>query len=553
MLSNFTHFLCKKPKANSQWPKAFYLQTIIMAFLLFWGNVIISQNTWNKRFGDINYTENETQAAEACYYIDYSEENIVILYTRRDTINYLLEIHFMELSKNGNVILNNNFPIQGQSVFMGFNNSGFKTQSGGFVNGGAIVPFNEIGGSYPALWRFTPTGDTLWMRRYFDATKFYSADNVVQTSDGGFALVGRTVADTTTGNPQIFVLRTDSIGEMLWYQEYGDPVISGEYGESIAQAPDGGFLIGGYIDPTSASYSNGYIVRIDSVGNFLWDQQFGSSQYEEGAAFVRALSDGNFIIVRGNGLFYIGNDSQSISQIIKINPEGDILWQGSYGQISENSFFLTAKENPDATIIAQGVTITENPTNQAFGLVGTLAKFSADGDSLWMREYSYQTEGTPEAYVIHTLRDVTPLPDGGYAAAGWVNVLNIPDNPGEYFGQDVWVFKTDSMGCIVAGCDTIVGIEELLFAEQQTWFTYGPNPVKTRLNIYLTEINPGIINDLTFELRNLEGKLIRQFYASEFGGISYMLDIDNQPGGMYILSLRNGNRILQSERIIIVE
>jgi hypothetical protein len=61
------------------------------------------------------------------------------------------------------------------------------------------------------------------------------------------------------------------------------------------------------------------------------------------------------------------------------------------------------------------------------------------------------------------------------------------------------------------------------------------------------------MEDLSFALYNLEGKLIRQFYASEFGGISYMLDIYNQPAGIYILSLNGNGKVLQSERIIIVE
>jgi hypothetical protein len=60
------------------------------------------------------------------------------------------------------------------------------------------------------------------------------------------------------------------------------------------------------------------------------------------------------------------------------------------------------------------------------------------------------------------------------------------------------------------------------------------------------------MEDLSFALYNLEGKLIRQFYASEFGGISYMLDIYNQPAGIYILSLSGNGKILQSERIIIL-
>jgi len=523
-----------------------------MAFLLIWGNAIYSQTTWNKRFGDINYDEVQLSKSENCFFLSYNDFGIIIIYVQTDTLFSNWQISFMEIDEFGNESYHKNYGEVGQRWSQGFNNSGFKTSDGGFVNGGAIRPFNENGGLYPILMRFTSTGDTLWMRRYFDATKFYSADNVVQTADGGFALSGRTEVSETNSNPQMFVIRTDSLGSLLWYKEYGDPVDAGEFGGNIAETADGGFMIGAQILPTQTSNSNGYLVRIDSVGNFLWDIQLGSNQFYEGVVFVRALSDGNFILGRGKGVQNIGNDTHTISQVIKMNADGDIIWEKAYGRVTKSSATLTIKENADATLIVQGVSKTENPVNEVGSVVGTLAKFTADGDSLWMREYSYQPEGTPLAFTDHHLRDVTPLPDRSYAAAGWVNVFNFPDNPGEYFGQDVWVFKTDSMGCIVAGCDTITGIEELLFEEQQTWFTYGPNPVKQRLNIYLTNITQGLVNDLSFELRNLEGKLIRQFYASQFGGISYMLDIYNQPAGIYILSLRSENKILQSERIIIV-
>jgi len=524
----------------------------ILAFLLFWGNAIYSQETWNNRFGDINFDEVTPWNSEDCYYVDFNSNGVVIIYYWLNNNTGLWELRFMEIGNNGNENYHNVYALNDESFHSGFNNSGYKTVDGGFVNGGSIRPFNGMG-TYPILMRFTPTGDTLWMRRYFDATKSYSADNVVQTTDGGFALSGRTEVSMDNNNPQMFVIRTDSLGNMLWYKEYGDPIDAGEFGGNIAETADGGFMIGAQILPTQTSNSNGYLVRIDSVGNLLWDMQLGSNQFFEGTVFVRALSDGNFILGRGKGVEIVSNDTHTKAQIIKMNDDGDVIWQKTFGRLSFFSTTLTVKENPDGTLIAQGITETENPTNQVSSKVGTLAKFTTDGDSLWMREYSYQPEGTPDAWTIHTLRDVTPLPDGGYAAAGWVNVLNIPEYPGEFFGQDVWVFKTDSMGCIVAGCDTITGIEEMLFEEQQTWFTYGPNPVKNQLNVYLTNITQGLVNDLSFELRNLEGKLIRQFYANEFGGISYMLDIYNQPASIYILLLTDNGKILQSERIIILK
>lgn len=56
---------------------------------------------------------------------------------------------------------------------------------------------------------------------------------------------------------------------------------------------------------------------------------------------------------------------------------------------------------------------------------------------------------------------------------------------------------------------------------------------------------------MSFELHNLEGKLIRKFSAGEFDGISYILDIYNQLAGIYILTLTGDGKILQNERIII--
>jgi len=524
----------------------------LFVFFLLGTKTTISQDTWSKRFGDINYNPDTPNLnGENCTAISYNDSGIVLIYGWVGESLTYWRTRFMEISNDGNQNYIKDYGVSDEFWSGPFNGAGCKTNDSGFAYPGGIVPFNENNGMFPTLTKFNSVGDTLWKKEYFDASKFYSADNVIQCTDGGFALVGGTSPDSLEYNPQIFVLKVDSLGNEIWYEEYGNQTISAEYGLSIAETNEGGFIIGGYKNATISSNPNHYLLAIDSIGNFLWHQTIGNSTFREGAMNVRGLSDGNFICVSGRGIYVENDDTYSQSYIRKINSDGDILWDHYIGPIDPSSIFLSSEENEDGSIIVHGSTRTQSFTNQLGGKVATLTKFSPEGDSLWMREYSYAVEESPEAIVWHRPGDVTTLPDGGYAAVGWVLVSDLPDYPCDSPGQDLWVFKTDSMGCLVAGCDTVVGIKEYNETIDQTWFTYGPNPVRNQLTIYLTQVGIGLFNEFRFELRNLEGKLIKEFTASKNGGISYILELNDQIPGLYILSLYGDGKRLQSEKIII--
>jgi hypothetical protein len=243
--------------------------TIITAFLLMLGgSAVFSQSTWNKRFGDINYEENSVWNSEVGRYISYNENGIVLIYGWVNSGNNYWQTRFMEIGFDGEVHFTKSYGTQNEKWSLGFNNSGDKTSDGGFVNGGGVNPFNENGGIFPRMIRFDSIGDTLWMKKYFDASKFWVGEKVIQTSDEGFALVGRTEVSAENNNPQIFVLKTDANGEIEWYQEYGDPECCGEYGSSIAQVNDGGYLIGGAYLSSPSAFIDSYLLRINSDGDF---------------------------------------------------------------------------------------------------------------------------------------------------------------------------------------------------------------------------------------------------------------------------------------------
>lgn len=523
---------------------------LAIAFLILSGSKsAFSQNTWSKRFGDINYT-NSSVNGENCFAISHNDSGIVIIYGWVDNGFLYWRTRFMEISYQGNESYIKDYGETDEKWSGPFNGGGRKTLDGGFVYPLGVVPFNESNGVFPSLIRFNNVGDTIWMKRYFDASKFYSALNVIQCLDGGFAIVGVTTPDSLEYNPQIFVMKVDSMGNEIWIHEYGEPTTSTEYGTSIVET-NNGFIIGGQKFNTNTSNPNPYLLAVDSLGNFLWHQIIGSSAYYEGVVNINSLNDGNFVCVAGLGAYLDDGDTYTQSHIRKINSEGDIIWENNIGNISENSYFLSSEVAADGSIFAQGMVRTNNPINQINSEVGTIAKFNSDGDSLWMREYSYTVEGASESPVLHILRDMDILANGDLVATGSVVVTINPDFPSEYSGQDIWVLKTDSMGCLVAGCDTVVGINELDEFTQQTWFTYGPNPVIDQVHIYITEIIVSLFKELRFELRNMEGKSVKEFYGKQNGGISYIMDVNYAKSGMYILTLYGDGKRLQSEKLII--
>jgi hypothetical protein len=129
--------------------------------------------------------------------------------------------------------------------------------------------------------------------------------------------------------------------------------------------------------------------------------------------------------------------------------------------------FAVKEVTPGGDLIATG--------QATFGIQserGVLLRTTSLGDSLWMRYYTYYSELVASG--DGQLRDVLPTPDGGFIAVGVAYPAAI--DTGGFHGQDVWVVKTDSMGCIEPGCDLITGVETQITNLREALTVY-PNPV----------------------------------------------------------------------------
>ena len=77
--------------------------------------------------------------------------------------------------------------------------------------------------------------------------------------------------------------------------------------------------------------SDGFISRLDNMGNIVWTKQFGSDE-EDKIHWITSDSEGN-LIVTGSTKGKLENENYGLEDIlvVKFNNQGDILWQKQFG------------------------------------------------------------------------------------------------------------------------------------------------------------------------------------------------------------------------------
>ncbi|MDO1502022.1 hypothetical protein Q2T40_17950 [Winogradskyella maritima] len=229
-----------------------------------------------------------------------------------------------------------------------------QTLDGGFaILGTSSSNDGDVSGNsgFQDYWlaKLDTSGNLQWQKSY----GFQGNDNgisVIQTNDSGYLITG--VLDVTAsggaGNTSsrsserhaggdYWAVKLDASGDLEWSQYYGGNFT--DTPEGVVQTDDGGYIIAGGSDSEDTDISSNlgtydfWIIRISSTGNLIWEKSFGGSEIDEARAIV-ASGDGNFIIAgdtRSNSNDISNNNGGADLWLIKIAPEGELLWEKNIG------------------------------------------------------------------------------------------------------------------------------------------------------------------------------------------------------------------------------
>ena len=315
-------------------------------------------------------------------------------------------------------------PIWSQTFGGEYSDAGncvIQTFDGGFVIAGSTDLIEDDGGGF-WLISIDDNANMLWQKTYTDDS-WDVAHSVVQTSDGGFVVVGSHLKDYNEGADEICLVRTDGDGNMLWQKLYG-----GEYddvGFSVVQTNDGGFIIGGQLGKLTESYvvQDLLLLKTDENGNQEWLQTYGGDSYDRHGVAIQT-SDGGYALAGLSRSFGSGNHD---FWLIKTDSNGNQLWNRTYGG-SESEDFESMIQTNDGGYALVGMIEYNDMMDRAFWVV----KADANGNMEWSERYCETGFSSGESIVQTS--------DGGFAIAGWMFVEGDDDN------TDLVLIKTDENG-----------------------------------------------------------------------------------------------------------
>jgi hypothetical protein len=134
------------------------------------------------------------------------------------------------------------------------------TGDGGFAIAGDTYSFGASCDVY--LVKTDAFGNMQWQKAY-GGTDADMGDCVIQTTDGGYAIAGSTDSLGADG-VDMYLAKTDDQGNWKWSKTYGGT--GPDFGQSLVQTDDGGYAIVGYTSSFGAGGEDVYLVKTEVVG-----------------------------------------------------------------------------------------------------------------------------------------------------------------------------------------------------------------------------------------------------------------------------------------------
>ncbi len=291
-------------------------------------------------------------------------------------------------------------------------------------DGGSILAGSEqsFGSSNPDIWVIKKNQDDsiAWQKTY-GGPDIDFAYSVQETLDNGFIIAGRTSSFGTMGD-NAWIVKLNSAGLVQWEREYGG-TISDTSAASIAQCPDGGFVIAGSTYSFGSGREDAWAYKIDSSGALVWQRAYGGPNDDSFNSII-STPGGGYLAVGTTNSAGAGDDD---AWAVKLDESGFVEWQKTYGCAFVDTATAVRRTTGDGYIIA-GSTATHSGSFTDFLVI----KIDGNGGMEWQKAYEI------DHYEYSC--DIQQTSDGGYVVTG--------NAPGREGLDDILVLKTDDSGAV---------------------------------------------------------------------------------------------------------
>ena len=233
---------------------------------------------------------------------------------------------------------------------------------------GATTSFTGGWDAWFMLW--DPEGSADWTT-FLGTSGNEWAYSIYQAEDGTYRACGQTYSDGAVDG-DAWALALDAAGNVLWQYRYGGPLEDWTY--AIVPTADGGSLLAGASQSFASGDWDGWLLKIAADGSPVWQKTYGGSGVDVFYALV-PTTDGDFIAA---GLTSSWGAGGSDVWVVKVDPEGNILWQNVVGS-HDNDTAFAADATPDGGAVVAGQQGDIGPEAGN----GWITRWDAKGNLLW--------------------------------------------------------------------------------------------------------------------------------------------------------------------------
>lgn len=166
-------------------------------------------------------------------------------------------------------------------------------------------------------------GDALWAKSIGHPLFYEEVHCVKHTQDGGIIVVGEKWKNSLHA-AKVYVLKTDSVGEVEWSRGFDRSDIDNGY--DVLEADDG-FVIAGSTRTEGVDASLGLLFKTDKSGNLLWQRGYGQPL----SAVLSFIRDGDWYVLAGDSEpQFGGSDISGDVILVKTDINGNAIWTKRY-------------------------------------------------------------------------------------------------------------------------------------------------------------------------------------------------------------------------------
>jgi hypothetical protein len=175
-----------------------------------------------------------------------------------------------------------------------FANSVKQTSDGGYIITGETDSYGLNGDIF--LVKTDSLGNEEWIKT-FGGNGWDGGNCVQQTTDKGYIITGW--CTTTMGDHDIYLIKTDENGEEEWNKTFGEKYHDECF--SVQQTAYGGYFLTGFSSTDPIHWlPEVYLLKTDSLGNEEWNKKLMKNEQNEGY-FGKQTTDGGYIITGNTG------------------------------------------------------------------------------------------------------------------------------------------------------------------------------------------------------------------------------------------------------------